>query len=106
MGAQALRDLGVAVEDAAGNLRPLADIMDDFNAGLAGLGSAAKLNILGKIFSARQAGAAAELISQGGNALRGLQAALEGAGGTAARIASVQLDTLGGELTLLRSASR
>src|SRR5690606_21948473 len=50
-----LQKLGVRINDAQGNVRPLADIIDDLNGSLAGLGSGEKLGILGKIFPARQA---------------------------------------------------
>lgn len=100
-----LKELGVAVNDAEGNVRPLADILDDLNIGLAGMGSGERLGALGQIFDARQAAGAAELLSQGGAKLREATAALHNAAGTADRISKTQLDTLRGDLTILASAA-
>jgi TP901 family phage tail tape measure protein len=101
---QTLERLGVAVTDAQGDVRPLADIIGDLNAAMDGLGAGERLDVLGRIFQARQAAGVAELLSQGADKLREYTAALQDAGGTAARIASVQLNTLQGDATILRSA--
>ena len=102
--ANRLKQLGVAVVDVNGNVRALVDIIDDLNAAMAGMGTGARLDVLGTIFSQRQAAGAAELLAQGGAKLREYIAALEVSGGTAAEIAAIQLNTLGGDATLLRSA--
>lgn len=102
--AKKLKQLGVVVNDAGGNVRPLADILDALNAGLAGLGSGERLGELGKIFGDRQAAGMAELLSQGGGKLRSMTAALQDAAGTADRISGTQLDTLGGAFTLIASS--
>jgi len=99
-----LQRLGVSVTDAQGNVRPLADIIEDLSAGLAGMGSGARLDVLGRIFPARAAAGMAELLSQGAPRLRQFTKALRESGGTAARIAGVQLNTLTGNVTLLKSA--
>lgn len=96
--------LGVATADASGNVRPLADIIGDLERALAGMGSAERLEALGTIFPTRQAAGMAELISQGGAQLRSYTEALRDSGGTAAKIAEVQLNTLHGQATLLKSA--
>ncbi len=82
----------MSVTDAQGNVRPLADIIEDLNAGLAGMGSGARLDVLGRIFPARAAAGMAELLSQGAPKLRQFTKALRESGGTAARIAGVQLN--------------
>lgn len=99
-----LEELGVSVLDAEGNVRPLADIIGDLNRAMAGMGSGKRLEILGNIFQARQAAGVAELLSQGADKLRDYTAALRESGGTAARIADVQLNTLQGDATILKSA--
>ena len=99
-----LKELGVAVNDAEGNVRPLAAIIADLQAGLAGLGSGARLDALGRIFQARQTAGIAELLTQGAGQLQTFTAALRGASGTAARIAATQLNTLAGSATILKSA--
>ena len=100
----ALDALGVTVKDAEGNVRPLADIIEDLQAGLSGFGSAEKLEALGKIFTARQVSGVAVLVEQGSDKLREFTKALQEAGGTADRIAGVQLNTLKGSLTIVKSA--
>lgn len=102
--AEMLTSLGVSVQDAQGNFRPLADIIGDLEAAMAGFGSAKKLNILGTIFPDRQAAGAAELVSKGAAALKDATKELESSTGTAGRIAGRQLDTLAGDFELVKSA--
>lgn len=103
--AEQLKRMGVRVMDAKGNVRKLADIVQDMNAALSGLGSGQKLAIIGKIFDARQAAGFAELLSQGADKMREMTAALGDAKGTAGRVAGVQLDTLKGDVIILTSAA-
>ena len=98
-----LAQLGVQVNDAAGNMRSLADIVGDLQSATASMGTGERLEVLGRIFDARQAAGVAELVSQGSARLREFTAALQGSGGTAARIAATQLNTLKGSFTLLTS---
>lgn len=102
--ADELQALGVEVLDQQGNVRKLAAIIDDMNAGLAGLGSGERLAKIGKIFDARQAAGFAELLSQGGTKLRDFTTALQGSAGTAAKVAGTQLDNLAGDVKILESA--
>ncbi len=102
--ADELARLGVRVLDAQGDVRSLADIIDDVNRGLAGLGGGERLGAIGRIFDARQAAGFAELLAQGGDRLREFTAALGDSQGVAQKIADIQLDTLTGDVTILRSA--
>ena len=99
-----LKKLGVTIVDAAGDVRPLVDIIGDLERATKNLGSGKRLEVIGTIFQARQAAGVAELLSQGADKLRDYTAALRASGGTAARIAGVQLNTLTGNVTILRSA--
>lgn len=101
---ETLDKLGVRVLDAQGNVRSLADIISDLNRGMAGLGTGQRLDVLGKVFQARQAAGVAELLAQGAPKLREFTAALQDSGGVAQRIADVQLNTLRGTVTILKSA--
>ncbi|NLE57911.1 MAG: phage tail tape measure protein, partial [Planctomycetes bacterium] len=103
--ADQLRAMGVSVMDSQGNVRSLADIIDDMNRSLEGLGTGQRLGIIGRIFDARQAAGFAELLSQGGDKLREFTASLKDAKGTAGRIAGIQLDTLKGDVIILESAA-
>ena len=98
-----LKQLGVEVNDSAGNMRSLAAIIGDLEKATASMGSGERLDVLGRIFDARQAAGVAELVSQGAARLNQFTQALQGAGGTAARIAATQLDTLKGSATILLS---
>ncbi|RMF95497.1 MAG: phage tail tape measure protein, partial [Gammaproteobacteria bacterium] len=102
--AERLEQFGVRVLDAQGNVRPLADVIEDLNRATAGMGAGQRLEVLGTIFQARQAAGVAELLSQGAGKLRDYTAALRDAGGTASRIAGVQLNTLKGQAIILKSA--
>lgn len=99
-----LAALGVQANDSSGNMRSLAAIIGDLEKATAAMGSGERLDVLGRIFDARQAAGIAELIGQGSARLREFTQALHGSGGTAARIAAVQLDTLKGSVELLLSA--
>lgn len=99
-----LKELGVSVLDAQKNVRPLADIFGQLEQALAGMGSGEKLDILNTLFEKRQAAGAAVLIDKGAQALRDYTAALQNSGGTAARVAGVQLNTLTGDVIILKSA--
>jgi len=98
------KSLGVETKTAFGELRPLADIFDDLNAAMAGKGEGDKMMLMMKAFGQRAGPALLELLSQGGDAVRDYQRALEDAGGTAKRIADVQMRGLSGQITKLKSA--
>ncbi len=100
-----MKDLGISVTDAAGKMRPLADIIDDLNKAMMRMDAVEKVGLMMKAFGQRAGPAMAELLAQGGDALRENVKALEDAGGTAKRIADIQLATFLGQLKLLKSAA-
>jgi len=97
-------ELGVSTADIEGNLRPLADIIDDVNASLGKSGGLDKLGKLIDAFGLRAGPAFADLLARGGDGLRKFQDDLNDAGGTSARVAAIQLANLSGQFTILRSA--
>jgi TP901 family phage tail tape measure protein len=101
---KALKNLGIETMDLQGNIRPLADIVDDFNAKMAGMGGGKKLEQLGRIFEARAASGFAALLGQGGDALRKFQGELSNATGEAARQAGARMDSLSGDWEKFTSA--
>jgi TP901 family phage tail tape measure protein len=101
---QVLKQLGVAVNDVSGNMRPLADIVDDFSRALDGMGSGDRIATLGKVFDHRAVAGFAEMVNVGSGKMREMTAALENAGGTASRIATTQLDNVKGKFTFLTSS--
>jgi minor tail protein len=101
---KALKQLGISMTDAAGNLRPIADVVDDFNSKLAGMGSGKKLDMLSTIFDARGAAHFAALLGQGGQALRDFEADLKNSTGAAAEQADTRMDSLSGDWTKFGNA--
>lgn len=97
--ADILQRMGVNALDSSGNLRSMAEIVDDLNA--AGAGAA---DIL-EIFGLRAGPAMTVLLAEGGDALRAFTQELANAGGTAERVAAVSFDTLRGDITRATSAS-
>lgn len=101
---KALKSLGVSTLDAQGNIRSFADIADDLNHKLAGMGTGKKLEKLSAIFDARAASAFAAMMGQGGDALRKFESELQNAGGEAAKQAETRMDSLTGSWTKFTSA--
>ena len=98
------KSLNVAMQTANGRMRPLADVVDDLNAAMAKLGEAERLGKLMTAFGMRAGPAMATLLSAGGDALRDYEKRLQDAGGTAKKIAEIQLDTFIGKWKLMISA--
>ncbi len=98
------KSLGVAMKTSTGGMRPLADIVDDMNASMANLGEADKLANLMTAFGLRAGPGMATLLAAGGDALRQYEKNLQNAGGTAKKIAEIQLATFTGKWKLMTSA--
>ena len=103
--AKALSELGIKTADDLGNLRSPTILFEEMNRKLVGLGSAAKLGLLENIFGKRGIAAAAELIGKAGTGeLQKFTETLQKSTGTAAMVATRQLDNLEGAVTLSKSA--
>lgn len=89
--------LGLSVTDSAGRMRPLVEIVEQLESSGLTAGDAMA------IFGQRAGPAMLALVSQGSVALRQLTEEMRVSGGTAEEIATQQLDTLQGSLTLLTS---
>ena len=100
-----LKKLGVSVNDAAGDMRSMADIVEDLRQSTKAMGTGQRLGILGTIFGARGATGAAALIDAGATSIRNFERELRSAGGTAQRIAKTQMDTLTGSWIRFKSAA-
>ncbi|SHI68543.1 phage tail tape measure protein [Streptomyces sp. 3214.6] len=96
--ATTLTDLGVSVATSDGKLRPLTSIVDQ----LAKKG--ATTGQIMTIFGQRAGPGMAALIQQGSAKLAGLTKELENSGGTADKIAKIQMKGLKGEVTRLKNA--
>lgn len=96
--ASALETLGVETLNSSGELRPMADIIDDLGDAGASTGD------LLEIFGQRAGPGMQVLVDKGGDALRDFTGELEDSGGTAQEMADTQLEGLNGSLKLLMSA--
>lgn len=90
--------LGISTLDAAGAMRPLADIIDDLNA--TGISTTRTMEVFGD----RAGPGMVALMAQGGQSLRAFTAELEDAEGTAQRVAETQMAGLNGMIKELQSA--
>lgn len=97
--ADTMDQLGLNVLDASGNLVGLDEIIRQLEA------SGATTADMMTIFGQRAGPAMMALVSQGSDALVDFTSELENAGGTAERVASVQMEGFNGALTELKSAA-
>ena len=95
---EASTELGFRLKDANGNLRPMAEILDELVEKSGGTQQAIE------IFGKRAGPGLVALLSQGTDKLREFDEALKNSGGTAKEIADRQMQGLRGALTELRSA--
>lgn len=97
-------DLGISISDSSKKMLPLADIVDNFNSKTAQMDEMEKTSVIMRTFGMRAGPAMAALLSEGGDAIRKFEKSLQGAGGTAKRIADIQMDTLFGSFVRFKSA--
>lgn len=101
--AKAIEKLKIETVGADGALRPLPDIVEDFNKAMEGMGKAEKTATLMQIFGKRAGPGMAAMLNEGSMALRIFEKDLRAAGGTAQEIAEKQLDNVAGSLTKIKS---
>jgi TP901 family phage tail tape measure protein len=94
----AMAEAGLAFTDAQGKLLPLADIVENLAP------HAEDAGLFMELFGQRAGPAMAALVSQGSGALRDLTTELLNSGGTAERIADVQMEGFNGAMRELTSA--
>ena len=93
-----LRKLGIQTHDTEGNLLGMVDIVRQLEN--SGADTASMLSIFGQ----RAGSGMAALVSQGADALEGLITKLEESGGTAERVAEVQMSGMAGSMLEFKSA--
>ncbi len=99
-----LQQLGVRTLDAWGNMLPLANIIEELDSALRNLGGvAAQTGKVMNIFGLRAGPGMSILLAATGRKIREFTRNLEDAGGTAERVARIQLQNLFGKLTRLKS---
>lgn len=100
---EAFRDLGVAVYDADGNMRPMADITSDLEAGLAGMSTEQKNAALAQLGLNERAQQGIGLMMGNSEAMREYEGELRNAGGAAEEVSNNQLKSFENQLALLKS---
>jgi TP901 family phage tail tape measure protein len=96
--------LGLEVLDSEGNLKNMADVVDEFTRVLGPMSDAQTAATLDQLGLTRAVGDSIRLTLGGADAIREYEAALRDAGGTTADVAAKQLDTFNAQLGLLKSA--
>ncbi|MFP3875784.1 phage tail tape measure protein [Bacillus paralicheniformis] len=99
-----LHDLGVTVEDAKGNMKPLAQIIGELAEATKDMGEADRLAAISRISGVEASSAMLALMDAGQGKIEAFTKELENSGGTAEEIAKKQLDNLKGQLIILKSA--
>lgn len=103
-GADAMKELGINVFDAQGQMLPLTDIMKQFETNLAGVADDRKAALLKDIFGKEQISSFNVLLSAGTENLAEFTKTLENSGGTAEAIAGAQMKPFSGMIEQLKSA--
>lgn len=102
--AEELDRLGVSVFDAEGNMRPLIDIMGDFNKALGSMTTEERTQAIATIFNARDLKSVNALLDTQVSDWNAIADAIDNAQGAAQAMADTQLDNLAGDVTLFQSA--
>jgi TP901 family phage tail tape measure protein len=99
----AFLEAGVAVFDAAGNMRNMADIIGDIEGALAGMSDAEKKSTLLNLGFADKSVSAITTLLGTSDAIREYERALRSSAGFTEDVAARQLETLSGQWELVRS---
>lgn len=101
---QVLRGIGVEAVDAAGNLRPLSDILEDLGTATRGMGSAEKLALFEGLFGRGQAAALKLATAENAEAFKSIREDLLKSKGVAIRTAEEMDAGIGGAFRRMFSA--
>ena len=96
--------LGVSVFDSEGNMRSMNDIMMDLDSSMSNLTGEERAEAMSKIFNKRDLKGIEALLAGAGDRWNELSGYIDGAQGSAQKMADTQLDNLQGDITLLKSA--
>lgn len=99
----ALKELGVSVFDAEGNMRGMDEILGDLNSSMSSMTAEQKTDFLSTIFNKTDMAAINALLANTGDAWDDLSDKIANSGGAAQQMANTQLDNLNGQLTILKS---
>jgi TP901 family phage tail tape measure protein len=97
------KKFNINVVDNEGNLKNLADVVDELDSGMSGLSDQQKAVLLDTLGLNRGVADAVKILSGAGDQIREYQSALENAGGVTQEVADKQVDSLQGQLEILNS---
>jgi TP901 family phage tail tape measure protein len=97
------KKFNINVVDNEGNLKNLADVVDELDGGMSGLSDQQKAVLLDTLGLNRGVADAVKILSGAGDQIREYQSALEDAGGVTQEVADKQVDSLQGQLEILNS---
>lgn len=100
----ALKAIGVAVQDSAGNFRGLTDIVADLEKALGGMGEVERLGTLNNIFDVRGAKAMNLLLQTGSASLKEYEATMYAAGGASEQMANIMRSSIKNQIEVLKSS--
>lgn len=99
-----MKELGLEVFDAQGNMRPLNDIFNDLNGILGNMSQGEQTQVLSKLFNKVDLKSVNALLANSGDRFNELSGYIDNADGAAAAMAETMNDNLKGRLTELGSA--
>jgi len=103
-GAEALKKLGIATKDAAGNLRDPVALLGELEKKTAKLGTGDRAGVIEEIFGKIPIAGLSTMLSGGTAAIGDLRKELENAGGSTATMAGIMRDATKGDIDGLTSA--
>ena len=102
--AKLIRQLGLQVYDAQGNMRGLDEILGDLNTRMVGMTQGQKDSIINRLFNKTDLAAVNGLLAAQGEQWDALAAQIDAAGGAMEQMAETQQDNLQGVMTSMGSA--
>ena len=100
---EVFKRFNINVVDNEGNLKNLADVIDELDNGMAGLSDQQKAVLLDQLGLNRGVADAVKILSGAGDQIREYQSALENAGGVTDEVANKQVESLQGQIEILSS---
>ncbi len=100
---EVFKRFNINIVDNEGNLKNLADVIDELDGGMAGLSDQQKAVLLDQLGLNRGVADAVKILSGAGDQIREYQSALENAGGVTEDVANKQVESLQGQLEILSS---
>lgn len=101
----AMKEYGIRVYDAEGNMRPLNETLGDLNDALSTLSDEERAQVMNKIFDSRNLKGAEALISNCGERFDELSSYISNADGAAQAMAETMSNNLAGDMKILESTA-